>query len=183
MRFDIAECNSRGWLTRHGAASCMHAMNVKNASAWVPERTLSLSTWISTLRDPFNPWHNASIQLWVERTQVNQFFIPQAAYMHGVEACNVTTEVHFLCAEALTTGLALLIGKHSAFTLNVTRHRRSSEMSNHSRAAAWKMSDADRLFVRRCMFPFDTQLHDDLCRNGNGVVSFVVPPRSGRCNK
>ena len=92
---------------------------------------------------------------------------------------NVTTEVHFLCAEALTTGLALLT--HSASTANVTRHMRSSDMSKDSRAAAWAMSDAERLFVRRCMFPSDTQLHHDLCRNGDGVVSFVVPPASGRC--
>ena len=43
MRFDIETCNSHGWLTRRGFSSCMHAMNVKNASAWVPERTLRLS--------------------------------------------------------------------------------------------------------------------------------------------
>ncbi len=159
----------------------MHAMNVKNASAWVPERTLSLSNWISALRNPFDPWHNASIQLWAERTRINQFFIPQAAYMHGVQACNVTTEIHLLCTEALTTGLTLLIGNNSVSTANVTRHVRSSSMSNHSRSAAWDMSDADRLFVRRCMFPSDMQLHHDLCRNENGLVSFVVPPASGRC--
>lgn len=181
MRFDIAACNSHGWLAKHGGASCMHAMHVKNASAWVPERALSLSTWISTLRNSFDPWHNASVQLWAERTRINLFFIPQAAYMHSVQACNVTTEIHFLCSEALTTGLRLLLGNHSA--ADVTRHTRSSTMLNHSRSAAWAMSDADRLFVRRCMFPSDTLLHHDLCSNGNSnsVVSFVVPPASGRC--
>lgn len=99
MRFDIAACNSHGWLARHGAASCMHRpMNVKNASAWVPERTLSLSTWISTLRNPFDPWHNASIQLWAERTRVNKFLIPQAAYMHGVQACIMSQLRFIFCA-------------------------------------------------------------------------------------
>ena len=92
------------------------------------------------------------------------YMVSQLAYLRGLHCRNETSpDVHFVCTERLSEGLDALsrrIGTGAGSLVNAARQNRSS--SHDSEHARISPQSAD--FVRNSMFPWDTALHEAICK-------------------
>ena len=117
----------------------------------------------------------------------SHFLVPQLDYLLDADAENM--EVHFLCAERLGDdwrSVRRSFGQQ-AEDASMPLYNRREEMGqlyinapsiivpNNSAAYASlvkrrsTLSESDRAFVRECLFPFDTQLHQLACGGGTSA--------------
>ena len=202
----------RGFLATTQSRECLHSPagfsdNSKSVATRYNTAGVPLSVWLSALRDRKSMRHATAVHAWDSfGTGANGFVTPQVDYLRGVQHCNgITTEVHFLCTESLRADWeALLRQQRRAGLLGAPDARRARRnrvpetgryvrsLQNHSYfhgqwAKVWSMSEADRDFVRRCLFPADTALHATVCSSrlpagtrGARPTSYVMAPLT-RC--
>ena len=127
---------------------------------------------------------------WVRRGKGNHvYYIPWNASVEGGGSISLVSQLDYLrglqcgrqrlyvvCNEHLTDDLNVL-ARHlgSAFnrsSTSVAFSRASAPVQSATRKSVVALTDADKHFVRHCLYPWDTALHERLCITGpEGALS------------
>ena len=208
MRFNADGCNNQGYMTKKLGQKCLHSssgLGFRDSQLSFPSSAdfprLPLSSWIDALRNVSAPNHDLVVSDWISKRR-NLFLTAQADYLRGLAQCGVTTELHFLCTETLSSDWDAFhrrlpnLRPGSATTSETHAHNRQELLSHRPRSQShqvemlYQLDEAQRNFVRRCLYPLDTALHRHVCGTSSGNKHLIVPslcpetaPATGRASQ